>query len=94
MVCVSEEKYKLKLSSFEDTRRKIWGIEKITYEVCRILGSHSGGHEDFYLFGYNDVQSVESQPTSRRNKNSFHSGFLLDLLLDLEDRSDMFLRNV
>jgi hypothetical protein len=30
-------------------------------------GSNSGGCEEFYLLGYNAVQSVESQPTVLRN---------------------------
>jgi hypothetical protein len=34
---------------------------------CRIWGSHSGGYENFYLLGYNTVQSIESQPTFRMN---------------------------
>jgi hypothetical protein len=35
--------------------------------VCRIWDSHSGGYEELYLLGYNTLQSVESQPTFRRN---------------------------
>jgi hypothetical protein len=29
--------------------------------VCRIWGSHNGGYEEFYLPGYNAVQSAENQ---------------------------------
>jgi hypothetical protein len=35
---------------------------KIT-NLCRILGSHSGGYEEFCLLRYNAMQSIESQPT-------------------------------
>jgi hypothetical protein len=35
--------------------------------LCRILDSHTGGHIEFYLLGYNGVESIESQPTYRRN---------------------------
>jgi hypothetical protein len=35
--------------------------------IVKILGSHSGDYEEFYLLGYNDVSSVESQQTFRRN---------------------------
>jgi hypothetical protein len=34
---------------------------------CGIWCSHSGGYEEYYLLGYNAVQSVEIQPTFRRN---------------------------
>jgi hypothetical protein len=34
---------------------------------CRIWGSHSGSYEEYYLVGYNAVQSIESQLTFRRN---------------------------
>jgi hypothetical protein len=33
---------------------------------CKILDSHSYVYEEFYLLGYNTLQSVESQPTFRR----------------------------
>jgi hypothetical protein len=35
--------------------------------LCRIWGSHSGGYEEFYLLGYDTMQSVETKPTFRRN---------------------------
>jgi hypothetical protein len=62
--------------------------------------------EEFYLLGYNVVQSVERQPTYQRNmlhpssglKSSacylLHTGFLLGLFFDPEDGSDVFFRNV
>jgi hypothetical protein len=31
--------------------------------ACRILDSHSGGHEEICLLGYNAMSSVEIQPT-------------------------------
>jgi hypothetical protein len=33
----------------------------------RIWGSHCGGYEEFYLLGYNTMESVESQPIFWRN---------------------------
>jgi hypothetical protein len=35
--------------------------------MFRILGFHIGGYEDIYLLEYNAMQSVQSQPTFRRN---------------------------
>jgi hypothetical protein len=34
----------------------------------KILGSHSGDYEEFYILGYNAIQSVESQRTHRSNR--------------------------
>jgi hypothetical protein len=31
-------------------------------QLCRIVGSHSGGYEKFCLLRYNDAWSVERQP--------------------------------
>jgi hypothetical protein len=70
--------------------------------ACKIWGSHNGGYEHFCLMGDNAVQSVESQPTFRRNmsppsSSSFcllHVGFLHGLFFSHEDGSDMFLWNV
>jgi hypothetical protein len=42
---------------------------------CRIWGSHSCGHDELYLPGYNAVLSSENQPTFRR-KISFPSSGL------------------
>jgi hypothetical protein len=44
---------------------------------CRICGSRSGGNEELYLLGYNTVQSVESQPTFRRNMSPTSTSFML-----------------
>jgi hypothetical protein len=41
---------------------------------CRIWGSHCGGYEESYLLGYNAVQSIESQPTFRRNMSPTSAG--------------------
>jgi hypothetical protein len=51
---------------------------------------------EFYLLGYNAVQSVESQPTFRRSTACYllYAGFLLGLFFDLEDGGDMLLRNI
>jgi hypothetical protein len=38
-----------------------------SYQQCRIWGFHSGGYEEYHLLGYDAVQSVELQPTFRRN---------------------------
>jgi hypothetical protein len=35
--------------------------------LCRIRGTHSSGYEEFYLLGYNAMQSVESQLMFGRN---------------------------
>jgi hypothetical protein len=63
-------------------------------------------NEKFYLLGYNALQSVEIQPTFRRNMSppskqetsviagGNRAGFLLGLFLDPEDGVEMFLRNV
>jgi hypothetical protein len=40
----------------------------------RICGSHSGGDEEFYLLGYNAVQSVGSQATFQRIMSPPSSG--------------------
>jgi hypothetical protein len=51
------------------------GSHLITLFVsCWIQGSHSGGHEEFYLLGYNAVQSGESQQRFRRNITPPSSG--------------------
>jgi hypothetical protein len=44
------------------------------FRLCRIWSSHSGVYEEYYLLGYNAVQSVESQPTFRRNISPPSSG--------------------
>jgi hypothetical protein len=41
---------------------------------CRIWCSHSSGYEEFYLLGYNAVQSVENQLMIRRNTSLPSSG--------------------
>jgi hypothetical protein len=38
-----------------------------TWKFSRIWGSRSGDYEEFYVLGYDAVQSVESQLTFRRN---------------------------
>jgi hypothetical protein len=43
-------------------------------------------HEEYYLLGYNAVQSVESQPTLA---TCFHDGFLIGLFFDPEDGGDV-----
>jgi hypothetical protein len=66
-----------------------------------------GGYKEYYLLGYDAMQSVGSQPTFRRNilpclspgftallATCFHAGSFLGLFFDSEDRGDMFLRNV
>jgi hypothetical protein len=45
-----------------------------TIIICRIWGSHSGGYEEYHHLGYNAVQSVDSQPTFRRNISPPSSG--------------------
>jgi hypothetical protein len=60
--------------------------------------------DEFYLLGYNAVQSVESQPTFRSRLHlqgrralfatCFHAGFLLGLFFDVEDGGNMFLRKI
>jgi hypothetical protein len=67
------------------------------------------GYEEYYLLGYNAVYSIESEQTFRGNKSPQSSGsknkpnkylcllpagFFLWLLFDLEDRGDMFSRNI
>jgi hypothetical protein len=37
------------------------------FNSYRIWGSHSDGHEEYCLLGYNVVQSIESQPTFQMN---------------------------
>jgi hypothetical protein len=37
------------------------GESKMKSSTCRILGSHSGGYEEFYLPGYKAMWSIESQ---------------------------------
>jgi hypothetical protein len=49
--------------------------------LIRISFSHSGGYEEFYLLGYNAVQSVENQTTFRRNILLSSSEFVLCFLL-------------
>jgi hypothetical protein len=51
----------------------------------------SGSAEEFYLLGYNAVQSVESQALL---VICFHTGFLLGLFFDPEDEGDIFFRNI
>jgi hypothetical protein len=36
--------------------------------LCRIWGSLSTEHEEFYLLGYNAMESVEIQPIFWRNQ--------------------------
>jgi hypothetical protein len=88
------------LSSATENRIASFRKSEVT-SICRIWGSHSDGYEEFYLLGYNYVQSVESQPTFRRNisppsllATCFHVGFLFGLVFDFEVRRCMFLRNV
>jgi hypothetical protein len=82
-----------------------------------ILGSHTGGYEEFCLLGYITLQSVDSLPAFRQNISPLFSGSnnnpsrkqlerggqqslwppvftLVGLLLDHEDRGEIFLRNV
>lgn len=39
-----------------------------TRKLCRILGTHSSGHNEFCFLGYNAVQSVASQVTLQGNR--------------------------
>jgi hypothetical protein len=52
-------------------RLSLWSGKR---KVYRTWGSLRGGYEDFYLRGYNTVQSVESQLTFRRNMSPPPSG--------------------
>jgi hypothetical protein len=55
-----------------------WSIVIILTDFfCRIWGYRSGGHEEFYLLGYN---------TEYPAYYLLHAGFLLGLLFDPEDR--------
>jgi hypothetical protein len=48
---------------------------KIIFLKIFFLGCYrSGGHDVFCLLGYNAVQSIESQPTFRRNMSPPSSG--------------------
>jgi hypothetical protein len=35
--------------------------------ICKIVGSHSSGYEEYYILGYNAVKFVECRPTFQRN---------------------------
>jgi hypothetical protein len=62
----------------------------------RMLGSRSGGYEDFYLLGYNAMKSSQRlRGTCCVHLACFllHVGFLLDLDFNTEDGGIMFLRN-
>jgi hypothetical protein len=38
-----------------------------SYKFGKIYGCYSGGYNEYYLPGYNVMQSVENQPKLRRN---------------------------
>jgi hypothetical protein len=78
------------------------GICEAKIYLSMIWSSQASGYEDFHLLVYNIVESVNSQPTFRKNmpppsysaRYLLHAGFLLDLSVDTEDGGDMFLWNV
>jgi hypothetical protein len=49
-------------------------IITIFSHLSGILGSYSGGYEEYCLLGYTAVYSAESQPTFRRNMSPTSSG--------------------
>jgi hypothetical protein len=49
-------------------------LTEIQQGSCRIWSSHNGCYEKFYIVGYIVVQSIEEQPTFRRNMSFLSSG--------------------
>jgi hypothetical protein len=58
--------------------------ESVTSRVC---GSHNNGYEEFWV-------TMGSNPLEIYFYSLLHADFLLFLLLNLDDRRDVFLRNV
>jgi hypothetical protein len=83
---------------------------RLTFPTATLFITKHGwnymGLEESYILGYNAMESVESQPTFRKNmsppysgsknKRSFaccqlHAGFLHGVFFDLEDEGEMLL---
>jgi hypothetical protein len=77
----------------------------VTHITCKFRGSHSGGHEEFYLLGnlwkvdrrFGITRSLRFHWRFRQSRNQYETllaGFLLGLLFNAEEGRNMCLRNI
>jgi hypothetical protein len=58
------------------------------FRICGIWGSHSGGHEELYLLGYNAVKPVDTRFTLVSSCLAYSSTLNIDATLSSETSVD------